>query len=136
MQDTREQRVGLTGSADMDDAGVSKFVAEDVDDQLEHVIVERTKRAVDEHPGRRLDQDAGKDQAQLLVLTQFPIPTAGFIEQGRKTLEAKPVERTREGARGETLGLSRDTRAPLARFREANTVCRAADKISVRRSGG
>ena len=113
-----------------------KFLAEDVDDQLEHVILERTKRAVDEHPGRRLDQDAGKDQAQLLVLTQFPIPTAGLIEQGRETLEAKPVERTREGARGEALGRQRDTRAPPARFREADTVCRAAGRISVRLSGG
>src|ERR1700690_4149765 len=107
MQDTRKQRMGFTGAADVDDSGTCKFVAEDVDNQLEHVILERSKRAVDEHPGRGLDQDARKDQAQLLVLTQFPIPTVGFIEQWRETLEAKPVERTREGASGETLGCQR-----------------------------
>ena len=105
MRDNREELVRLTGPADMDDTGTLKFLAEDVDDQLEHVILERTQRAVDEHPGRRLDQDAGKDQAQLLVLTQFPIPTQDIVEQGREAFKAQPVESAREVARAESLGI-------------------------------
>ncbi len=89
----------LSGSADMDHTGALKFVAEHVDDQIEHVVVERTKRAVDEHPWRRLHQDAGKSEAQLLVVTQFPVPTVGLIEQGGETFEAEPVERASERAR-------------------------------------
>jgi hypothetical protein len=40
MQDAREQRVRLSGSADVDDAGVPQFVGEDINDQFEHVVVE------------------------------------------------------------------------------------------------
>ena len=83
------RRVRLAGPADMDDAGALQFVAEDIDDQIEQVVIERTQRAVDEHPGRRLQQDAGKDQAQLLVLTQFPIPTVSLIQQ-RRTRRSRP----------------------------------------------
>ena len=71
----------------MDDAGALKLVGEHVDDQLGHIVIERTECAVDEHPRRHLlDQDAGKGEAQLLVLAQFPIPTTGLIEQGREAL--------------------------------------------------
>ena len=54
MQYTGEQRMRLSGSADMDDAGPFQFFGEDVDDQFQYVIVEGTESAVDEHPGRRL----------------------------------------------------------------------------------
>src|SRR5271165_6502887 len=105
MHDTREQNVRLTGAADMDDTGVLQFVGEDIDYQLEDVVIERTERAVDEHPGRLLYQDAGKGEAQLLVLTQFPIPTAGLIEHGREAFKPQPVERARKVVRAETLRL-------------------------------
>ena len=74
----------LARPADMDDAGGLELVAEDIHDELEHVVIERPERAVDEHPGRRLEQDAREHQAQLLVLTQFPIPAVGLVEQQRR----------------------------------------------------
>src|SRR5882757_1348823 len=107
MQDDREKRVRLSGPADMDDAGVLKFIGQDVYDQCEHVVIERTQRAVDEHPGRRLYHHARKRQTELLVLTQFPVPPVSLIEQWRETFEAEPVERTREGAGAEAFGLQR-----------------------------
>src|SRR5208283_6183534 len=107
MQNSGEQRVRLAGTADVDDAGALKLAAEHVDHQLGHVVVERAKCAVDEHPGGHLYQDAGQGEAQLLVLAQFPIPSTGLVEHGREALEAQPVKSTREGARAETLGLLR-----------------------------
>src|SRR5258707_5684552 len=62
MQDAREQRVRLSGPADVDDTRVPQFVAEDVDDEIQNVIVEQSKRAVDEYPGRRLQQDACRSE--------------------------------------------------------------------------
>src|ERR1700688_3891094 len=73
VQDAREQRVRLGDPADVDDARVAQFIGEYVDDQLENVVIERPERAVDEHPGRRLQQDACDGETQLLVLAQFPI---------------------------------------------------------------
>jgi len=88
MQDAREQGVRLSRSADVDDPGVLKFVGEDVDDQFEHVVGEQTECAVDEYPGRPLQQDACDGEAKLLVLTQLPIPTLGLVEQRREAFKA------------------------------------------------
>src|ERR1035438_4012375 len=97
MQHDREKRVRLADPADVDDAGVLQLLGENVDDELEYVVIERTERAVDEHPSRLLNQDARKRKAQLLVLTEFPVPAAGLIEQWREAFQAKPIERAREG---------------------------------------
>src|SRR6266404_1981641 len=107
VQDAREQRVRLSGTAYVDDAGVAQFVGEDVNDQFEHVVVEQAKCAVDEYPGRPLQQDPCDGEAKLLVLTQFPIPSEGRIEQRREAFKAEPVERPRRIALGETVGLQR-----------------------------
>src|SRR5713226_2039896 len=105
MQDPLEQGVRLSRSADVDDAGVLQFVGEDVNDQFEHVVGEQTQCAVDEYPGRPLQQDACDGKAKLLVPTQFPIPTLGLVEQRREAFKAEPVESARGIALGETLGL-------------------------------
>src|SRR5712672_3039372 len=107
MQDAREQGVRLSRSADVDDAGVLQFVGEDVDDQFEHVVGEQTECAVDEYPGRPLQQNARDGEAKLLISAQFPIPTLGLVEQRCEAFEAEPVERAREIALGETVGLQR-----------------------------
>jgi hypothetical protein len=95
----------LSGAADVDDTGPLKFVGEDIHDQLEDIVVEGAERAVNEHPRRILQQDAGDREAELLVLTQFSLPTVSRIEQRRETFETQPVERTCESALGEALGL-------------------------------
>src|ERR1019366_7231080 len=99
MQDDREKRVRLPDPADVDDAGALQFLGENVDDEHEYVIIEGPESAVDEHPSRLLNQDARNRNAQLLVLTEFPIPPAGLIEQRRETFKSQPVESTREGVR-------------------------------------
>src|SRR5258708_28282515 len=90
MQDAREQGVRLSRHADVDDAGVLQFVGEDVDDQFEYVVGEQTECAVDEYPGRPLQQDARDAEAKLLISAQFPIPTLGPVEHPCEAFKAQP----------------------------------------------
>src|SRR4029077_6924493 len=105
MQAPGEQRVRLSGPPDMNDAGVLQFSRKYADDQIENVVVERAERAIDEYPGRRLQQHACNGEAQLLVRAQFTTPTGRRIKQRRESLEAEPVERVFEGALLEAIGL-------------------------------
>src|SRR6267142_5726296 len=105
MQDAGEQWARLGGPADVDHTGALKFVGEDVDDQLDHVLVEGPERAVDEYPRGSLQQDAGDRETELFVLTQFPIPTVGGIEQRCEAFKAEPVKCARKSALAENLGL-------------------------------
>ncbi len=95
----------LPRTADVDETGVPEFVVENIDHQFEHVIVQRPEGAVDQHPGRRLQQNAGEGQAQLFVLAQFPIPALRGVEQRREAFEAQPEQGARECALAETLSL-------------------------------
>jgi hypothetical protein len=104
MQDACEQRVRLSGAADVDDAGALKFLRENIDEEFEHVIIQRTQRSVDEHPRRLLYQKPREREAQLLVLTQFPIPSVRLIEQLCQTFQPKPVERPRKVVVTEAFG--------------------------------
>src|SRR5208282_3197516 len=67
MQDACEQSMRLSRAADVDDSDPLKFVGEDIHDQLEDIVVEGAERAVNEHPRRILQQDAGNREAKLLV---------------------------------------------------------------------
>ena len=82
----------------MDDAGGLELVGEYIDDELEDIVIERAKGAVDEHPGRVLQQDPRDRQTELLVLAQLPVPAVVVIEQRREPLEPEPVEGARERA--------------------------------------
>ncbi len=88
----------LAGPADMNDAGALQLVGENVDHQFENIIVQGTKRAVDEHPGRSLQHDPGEGEAELLVLAQLPVPALRGVEQRRKTFQPKPVQCARRTA--------------------------------------
>src|ERR1700687_1285917 len=98
MQDDREESVRLRCPADMNDPGVLEFLREHVDDGFEHVVVQCTQCAVNEHPRRLSYQEPRECEAQLLVLAQFSIPSMGLVEQGRETFQSKPIKRPREGA--------------------------------------
>src|ERR1700721_1427939 len=89
----------------MNDPGGFKLLGEDVDDQLEHIIVEQTKGSVDEHPRGHLNQHAREYQTQLLILAQFAIPTTGLIEQRRQAFEAQTKQRAGISLAAEALRL-------------------------------
>src|ERR1700723_1914712 len=105
VQDLGEKTLRLAGTTDMDDGGALQLMGEQVHDQLQYIIVEGTECAVDEHPRRRLYQHPRKDQTQLFVLAQFPIPTPGLIQERREALEPQPEQRAGKGIRAETVGL-------------------------------
>ncbi len=57
-----------------------EVIREDIDDPLQRLVVERTERVVDEHPWRLLQHHAGKRDAELFILAQFPIPPSRHVE--------------------------------------------------------
>src|ERR1700727_463866 len=77
----------------MDNAGGFELLGKHVDNQLENIIVEQTQSPVDEYPRRRLNQHSRKYQAQLLILAQLAIPTAGLLDQPRPALEPQTKQR-------------------------------------------
>src|ERR1700743_1155393 len=103
MQNDREQVVRLPRAADVNDSCAPKLLGKDVNDEFEHIIIERPESAVDQDPWRRLNQHARKYQAKLLVLTQFPVPAAGLIEQRLQSLHPQAKKRPREGGGIEVL---------------------------------
>src|SRR6202000_3397095 len=99
MQNDREQVVRLPRAADVNDSCAPKLLGKDVNDEFEHIIIERPESAVDQDPWRRLNQHARKYQAKLLVLTQFPVPAAGLI-LGRGLPPPTQAKKTRRDTRG------------------------------------
>src|ERR1700722_12037559 len=97
--------MGFARTTNMNDPRGFELFGKDVDDQLEHIIVEQTQGPVDEHPGRRLNQHSRKYQAQLLILAQFAIPTTGLIEQRRQAFEAQTKQRAGKSLAAEALRL-------------------------------
>ena len=47
-------------------------------------VAERAERVVEDHPTRRVQQQAGKRQALLLVERQLPVPALDAVEQGTR----------------------------------------------------
>ena len=52
----------IADAADVNDAGMLQFVGEHFDHQLQYVVIERSQRAVDQHPRGHLNQHPGKGQ--------------------------------------------------------------------------
>ena len=116
--------------------GALELLGEQVEDQFQHILVEHAEGAVDQDPGRHLDQDARKGEAQLLVLAQLPLPAARLVEHGREPLQPEAVQGPGECRPSGSCRPSWDRREPPARCRAAGTACRAAGRRSARLSAG
>ena len=96
---------------------------------FEHIIVERAERAVDQHPGRSLDQDAREHQRTAARPGSAPDPIDAISSSiSVKPLDAEPVERAACRRSRRSSPASTDTPAPRATCRAADTACPAADQ--------
>ena len=84
-------RGGIAAEADQGAPG--ELPLEDREHEPAVVLVERAGRIVEEHPARRVQQQARERQALLLVERQLPVPALGAVERGRKVAEIHPLER-------------------------------------------
>ena len=68
-------------------------------------IIESADRLVEDHPARRVQQQARKGQPLLLVEPQLSVPAVRTVERGHKVAEIDPLERGTHNRIIETAGV-------------------------------
>ena len=81
MQNTLEEVVLNLGPADVDNRGILERIAQEANHALVCVVLQRMEGFVDHYPARLAQQEPREDQALLLVLGEFPVPTCDAIER-------------------------------------------------------
>ena len=68
-------------------------------------VAQRADRIVEDHPTRRVQQEAGNREALLLLERQLSIPAVRTVERGHKVAEVHPLQRGDHGSLIEVPGL-------------------------------
>ena len=82
-----------TVAAEAEHRRIGQLTLEDREHQLPVVLRERADRVVEEHPARRVQQQARKGEPLLLVERQLAVPAISLIERRHEVPEIDPLER-------------------------------------------
>ena len=92
-QDTGEKTSPGFRAADVDEGRMRKLAGEHFDHPLARLHIDRIQRAVDHHPGRRVQHQTRERQSLLLILAQLPVPAPRLAEQLDEAPQPEPRER-------------------------------------------